>query len=162
MKVLILSDIHDNIVNLDKALAIGKAESAEVVVCCGDITNQETLGRFIALDWPVHIVHGNADLYDPVEIPIGGKVRYHGEIAVLKIDGRLIGICHEPYKLDGVMALAGSEQCEIIFYGHTHKPWEQAIRGVRTINPGNLNGVQFAASFAIWDTVSNEVELKVL
>ena len=54
------------------------------------------------------------------------------------------------------------EKVDIIFHGHTHKPWAEEKEGVKIINPGTLGGVFTPATFAIWDTAKEEPELKLL
>jgi len=51
---------------------------------------------------------------------------------------------------------------DLIFYGHTHRPWTEKYNGLELINPGNLAGQINKASFAIYDTKSNKLELKIL
>ena len=79
-----------------------------------------------------------------------------GEIEISK---KKIAFTHLPRT---VFKLAFSKKYDIIFYGHLHKPWEMKVRGVKLVNPGNLAGIFFRASFAIYDTKSNELELKIL
>ncbi len=44
MKFAIISDIHDNLVNLEKFFNWCKQEGVNELICCGDIANGETLG----------------------------------------------------------------------------------------------------------------------
>jgi len=52
--------------------------------------------------------------------------------------------------------------CDIIFYGHTHKPWIEEKNGVKLVNSGTLGGVFQKATFAVWDTDQDEPELKII
>jgi predicted phosphodiesterase len=49
-----------------------------------------------------------------------------------------------------------------IFYGHTHQPWEKTIDGVRLVNPGNVAGRPYLATFAVLDTDSKQLDLVML
>ena len=73
--------------------------------------------------------------------------------------GPLIAFCHSPKT---AFKLAFSQKYDIVFYGHLHKPWEARIKKTKLVNPGNIAGLFFRASFAIYDTESNELELKIL
>jgi predicted phosphodiesterase len=55
-----------------------------------------------------------------------------------------------------------NNKCDIIFYGHTHKPWIEIKNGIQIVNPGTLGGVFTPATFAVWDTDKREPELKLL
>ncbi|MBI4779624.1 metallophosphoesterase family protein, partial [Candidatus Falkowbacteria bacterium] len=43
MKFLIISDIHDNLINLEKCLNWGRDREIVNAICCGDVVNSETL-----------------------------------------------------------------------------------------------------------------------
>jgi len=79
--------------------------------------------------------------------------------AVFEIGGKKVGVCHEPFLVKEVLAKG---DCDIIFYGHTHKPWIEIKDGIQIVNPGTLGGVFTPATFAVWDTGSGQLELKLL
>jgi len=84
-----------------------------------------------------------------------------------------IAFCHRP---DEAMDLARSGKYHLVFHGHSHKPWTETVnlpdgplRSVASeagkcevINPGTLGGVFYKAAFAVYDTASKNLELKVL
>jgi predicted phosphodiesterase len=78
---------------------------------------------------------------------------------VVNIEGKKVGVCHEPYLMDNFL---DSDKLDYIFYGHTHKPWSEKRNSTFIFNPGTLGGVFQKATFAVWDTSSNKVELKLL
>ncbi len=51
---------------------------------------------------------------------------------------------------------------DIIFYGHTHKPWIEEQNQIKIVNPGTLGGVFQKATFALYDTGDRKLELKIL
>jgi uncharacterized protein len=160
MKIAIIADIHDNLVNLQKCLDWCAANGVEEIVCCGDITNGETL-KFLSEHWrgSIHLVRGNMEIYDEAEAGLFGNFRYYGRTGSFDRKKKKIGIGHEPFLIDDLMAEDGYD---IIFYGHTHKPWESKKNGIRLVNPGTLAGVFQRATFAVWDTESDRLELKIL
>ena len=163
MKFAIISDIHDNLANLEKFLYWAKENGIESVICCGDVASSETL-TMLAKSFAGHIylVRGNAELYTEAEARSTRdfpNLEYLGRIGRIEIGGRKIGICHEPFLIEKVIE-AGD--CEIVFYGHTHKPWIEEKDSFITANPGTLGGVLYKASFAVWDSKSGEIGLKIL
>lgn len=160
MKIAIIADIHDNLVNLEKCLNYCAVENAEALLCCGDVTNDETLWQMArGFKKQIYLVRGNMEIYEDTELAQYENIKYLGRVGRLYLDEKNIGICHEPFLKQKVLKLGA---CDYIFYGHTHKPWIEKIGYYRFINPGTLGGVFQRASFAFWDTRQAEPELKVL
>ncbi|MFA6394010.1 MAG: YfcE family phosphodiesterase [Patescibacteria group bacterium] len=181
MKIAVISDIHDNLINLKKFLNWAGANDIQEAVCCGDVTNAETLEylgknffRFPAGQVGViHLVRGNMEIYEETEVKKYSNIKYLGRYGVTEIGEKKIGLCHEPAFIKNVLALcrekhsagkksAGSAGCDIIFYGHTHKPWLEKIKGITAANPGTLGGVFQKATFAVWDSETGGIELMLL
>ncbi len=160
MKIAIISDIHDNLTNLNKCLDWCKENGIEVLICCGDITNLETVS-FMASNFKkdIYLVKGNCGLFQDNEIAQFNNINYLGRFGCIELSGRKIGICHEPFFISKVKELG---DCDIIFYGHTHKPWINDDNKVIEVNPGTLGGVFQRATFSFYDTKLNKLELKIL
>ena len=160
MKVAIISDIHDNIANLKKCLAYCAVNSIEKIFCCGDVTNSETL-EFLANNFQkeIYLVRGNMEIFDEDEPKKYKNIIYTGRIVRFELAGKKIGLCHEPFLLDYVLKKG---ECDIIFYGHTHKPWIEKKNNYLFANPGTLGAVFQKATFAVWDLEKQEPELKIL
>ena len=160
MLIAIISDIHDNEVNLEKCLAWCCDNKIEKIICCGDITNSETLeilsNKFLG---EIFLVRGNADSYNEEEVIKYKNIVYGGETSVFEIAGFKVGLCHEPFLIDKILS---KNKCNIIFYGHTHKPWIESREDTKIINPGTLGGVFTRATFAIWEPETGRIELKLL
>ncbi|MEA3464329.1 MAG: YfcE family phosphodiesterase [Patescibacteria group bacterium] len=158
MKIAIISDIHDNLVNLEKCLKWCRENDIKEMICCGDVTNSETL-QFLATRFKdtIHLVKGNAETYDESEIKQYDNIRYYGKIGKVKLNRKVIGICHEPYFINKMIK---QDEYDIIFYGHTHKPWEEEKNGVRLINSGTLSAMFHKATFAVME--DDKIELKIL
>ena len=160
MKIAIISDIHDNIPNLKKCLEYCLKNNIEKIFCCGDVTNFETL-KFLANNFQkeIYLIKGNAEIFTDDEPKKYENIIYFGRIARFELAKKTIGLCHEPFLLDYVLKKG---KCDIIFYGHTHKPWIEKKDTYLFINPGTLGGVFQKATFAVWDTNKQEPELKIL
>ncbi len=160
MRVSIISDIHDNLVNLEKCLKWCVNNNIERLICCGDVTNNETL-NFLANNFKnnIFLVKGNADFFDLEKLKECQNVQYFGRVGRFTLEDKNIGLCHEPFLIGKVMEIG---ECDAIFYGHTHKPWEEIKNNTRLINPGTLGGLFQKSTFAVWDLDSGELELKIL
>lgn len=154
MKIVILSDTHDRTDNFRKALTWAQDNSVELVIHCGDVSRPSTLkeclsafkGRFV-------MCLGNADVRTGWEGPVEAE---YGELTV---DGVDVAFTHFD---DRAGRLAERGDYDIVFHGHTHKPWIRGVEGVQVVNPGNLAGFGYEPTFAFWDTEEGSFELKVL
>ena len=160
MKIAIIADIHDNSANLKKFLDWASENDIEAVVCCGDVTNVETISALSSgFDGNIYLVRGNMEIFEDEELAGFSNIDHGGRVAVWNIGGKKIGACHEPFLIDKVWE---QETPDMVFYGHTHKPWEDKQNGAKVVNPGTLGGVFSEATFAVYDTESGELELKMV
>jgi len=159
-KIAILSDIHDNLTNLRKCLFWCKKNNIQIIFCCGDVTNSETL-KFLSDNFlgDIHLIKGNADIYDDEKINNFDNIKYYGRIANIKIDNINFGLCHEPFFIKKLSSIIKKG---IIFYGHTHKPWEENKNNLKMVNPGTLSGMFSNGTFAVFNTENKKLELKIL
>lgn len=160
MKLAIISDIHDNLVCLDKFLRIARAEKIDHLLCCGDVTNRETLIH-LHDNFPgtIYLVYGNLELYQPEEANLE-RINFLGRYGHFNFFGHDIGAGHEPWSIEKI--LAKYPEAEIIFFGHTHQPGLSEREKVIVVNPGTLGGVWYKASFAVWDSEKRDLQLKIL
>lgn len=158
MKIAIVSDIHDNKINLDKFLAYCQTRKVDKIICCGDVTSSDTINYFATKFFgEIILARGNIDMWYDEELEGFSHINYLGrEGGVVIVDKIRVGVCHEPrwfIELD-------KEKPQIVFYGHTHRPWQEKKKGVLYINPGTLGGMFMEGTFAIYDTKVKSLELK--
>lgn len=164
MKIAIVSDTHDNLTNFKKAVSWIKKEKIKVILHCGDICAPTTL-REILKDFSgdFHLVFGNinGDRFRITKMAYQEfkNLKLWGELGELEIDGKRIAFVHLPEFARG---LAHTQKYDLVFYGHDHKPWEEKIEKTRLVNPGNLAGLFYKATFAVYDTKTEKLELKIL
>ncbi|MFA6306688.1 MAG: YfcE family phosphodiesterase [Patescibacteria group bacterium] len=159
MKFLVIADIHDNLVNLEKCINWGRDQEITSAICCGDVVNAETLKHLAASFKAVYLIRGNLEIYQEPEIGKHSNINYLGRFGAFEIEGKTVGLCHEPWFIKKVLE---QKKCVVVFYGHTHEPWIEAKDGITTANPGTLGGVFNKASFAVYDSGSGRLELKIL
>lgn len=49
-----------------------------------------------------------------------------------------------------------------MFYGHTHKPWEETVGKATLLNPGTLAGLWYKPTFALVDLATRKATLKLV
>lgn len=156
MKITILSDIHDNIWNLDKVLKQIKPEVA-VIIFCGDLVAPFTARILSGAKLPTYICLGNNDEDHIGMMRKGGRnfhwVHLSQEFGEIELDGRKIAFCHYP-KLAELLAKTGDY--DAVFFGHTHFPLKKKHGATLLLNPGAVCGIQEGkpgkATYALYDT----------
>jgi len=162
MLLAIISDIHDHLANLETCLNWCQKNKIKKIICCGDTTNLETM-NFLAKSFSgeIFIISGNADNYEQEDIKKLKNIKHQGEITIKNIDGLKIAFYHQPEKIKKIKNDELSS-LDFIFYGHTHKPWLEIKERTIIANPGTLGGVYYSATFAILNTKTKNLELKIL
>ncbi|MDO8669663.1 MAG: YfcE family phosphodiesterase [Candidatus Buchananbacteria bacterium] len=163
MKLAIISDSHDNIPNTEKFLSWAKSNNIGMIIHCGDLAAPAMLKKVVApaFSGPIHLIHGNVsdrELLKKVCSEIS-NVTLHGDEGEVEVEGLKIAFCYFPEK---AKELAESKKYDLVFYGHTHKPWIEKIGSVVLANPGTLSGMFSKATFAVFNTEDKNLELKIL
>jgi uncharacterized protein len=160
MKIAIISDVHNNLVNLKKVLDYCTKEVIETIVCCGDLASLETLD-FLNDHFEGEILYtfGNMDNDQLKDYELADKykkTRLFKDFGETDIENMKIAFVHYP---DRAEQLCRTERYDFVFYGHSHKPWEQVINNCRMLNPGNVAGEIYPPTFAVWETENNIFDL---
>lgn len=155
MRVGIMSDSHDNLPAIVKAVSVFNDGDVEMVIHAGDLVAPFVSKPLKMLKAKLVAVFGNND-----GERLGLEKVLNGHIYraphTIDIAGKKVLILHEP---DGLEALIKSDVYDVIIYGHTH---QTDIRTGRTIviNPGETGGWLYGErTVAIWDVDSGEVEV---
>lgn len=138
----IISDSHDNINAIRKAVELFNGKKVKAVLHAGDLVSPFTARAFKELESKLYFVFGNND-GDKVTLTkrfeeIGATSC--GDFGDLTIDGLHIALLHGTNETL-VKALAKSGEFDVVVRGHTHEPGVKIIEGVPVINPGEASGV---------------------
>lgn len=162
MKIAIFSDLHDNIPNLDIFLSQIKQYQVKSLIFCGDLSNVETLHTLCQkFTGQLYLVGGNADSFDKLDAKKIKNLIYNEYKLELQIDNQKILVVHKPSDLKKILA-DGNSGFDFAFYGHTHKPWLTKQDGLIAANPGTLKELFGKSSFALLDSKTGNLELKIL
>lgn len=160
MKIAIISDVHNNEVNLKKVLDFCQRENIQTIICCGDLASQETLD-FLNDNFSgaIHYTFGNMDSEHLKDLKLANKYKHatiYQSIGGIEIAGRKIAFVHYP---NVAQELCQTGRYVFVFYGHTHKPWEETIGNCKMLNPGNVAGEIYPPTFAVWHTENDKFDL---
>lgn len=162
MKIAIIADSHDNIPRIDGMFGILKDEKIDTMIHCGDVTTLETI-KYLSKKFSgkIYLSLGNVDEMHGLEkkdIKLKNVIVFDnfGEIQINDIK---IAFVHFP---EVAKELAITKKYDFVFYGHTHKPWEDIIEEAHVVNPGTLAGIFNKSTFALLDIETKNLELKIL
>ena len=137
MLIGIISDTHDNVEAVERAITTFEAEGVETVVHCGDFIAPLVVPYFSG--FTLHGVLGNNDgeiqgLYDAFN-RLDQRSTLHGRFASLELDGIDIAVLHGESKAE-VEALADSGVFDLVCYGHYHVRDHRRAGDTVVLNPG--------------------------
>jgi putative phosphoesterase len=144
MKLGVLSDTHNNIPNLLKALRLFKDEGVSQLLHCGDMADMLTARQFTGFD--VIYVNGNTDnsaeAVSHIVWTLNPRNEIPGEVFTGELHGVMIAATHGHLarKLD---KLIRSGHYTYVFHGHTHRKRDEMVGNTRVINPGALGGARY-------------------
>jgi len=161
MIIGLISDTHDNVPNIKKAVRLFKDNSVERVIHAGDYCSPFTIEHFEGLK--LHGIFGNNDgdkflLMKKFDL-IGGTL--HGEFFEFDADNLKIAVYHgtSPGITD---SLEKSGKYDFVVSGHTHQPRLDTTGSTTAINPGSAHGFENDAIVAFLNTETRRVDFKEL
>ncbi len=162
MLIGIVSDSHDNVPMLHRAVEHFNAEGCELVIHAGDVVAPFAMAVMDGLNCPFRAVYGNND-GEKVGLKIkaasvGGSIE---EPPVQLMAGGLeIRVVHDCADWE---AEAESSGADVVIFGHTHDTVVETSSGRELplgINPGECGGWLTAnCTVAILDTITRRVRI---
>lgn len=161
MRIGVMSDSHDHLPNLDKAVGLFNAEGVGHVIHAGDFVAPFAVARLEGLRARVTGVFGNND---GERLLVARRFEKIGEVypvmARLELGGRRIAVVHEDFPVEG---LAHSGLYDVVIYGHTHQVEVRRVGGTLVLNPGEVCGyLTGRATVALVDLERLGVEVRDL
>ncbi|MDK2896667.1 MAG: uncharacterized protein PWP04_787 [Candidatus Atribacteria bacterium] len=137
MKVGILSDSHDNLTNLKKALGLFERERVDLVLHGGDYVAPFSVGPLAALTVPWWGVLGNND-GEVVGIFQKSDKKISLPFLDKEVQGYRIWLSHYPQPAELAFQ---SDKYQLVVYGHTHRALIEREGNSFLINPGETCGL---------------------
>jgi putative phosphoesterase len=136
MKIGIVSDTHDNVDVVERAVEHFGRENVDAVIHCGDFVAPFSATPFENDQWEFHAVRGNNDGEWALQSTVAEFGTYHGEAAELTLGGAEFAVYHGT---SGVVvdALVDCGTYDYVLHGHTHERAQEDGDTVR-INPGGI------------------------
>ena len=158
MLIGIITDSHENMNNIRKAVALFNEKNVELVLHCGDLISPITAREFKNLKSKMLVVFGNNDgekIFLVKTFKDFGTFNYPGY--EFEQDNKKFIMLHEPV---GLEALAESGKYDYILYGHTHNQDIRKVGKTLIINVGeSCSWLTGKSTIGILDTSKDEVEI---
>jgi hypothetical protein len=156
MRIGIISDTHNDIEMILKALDEFHARGISTLFHAGDITSPRLISFF--KDFDTKIVLGNGDL--DIEL-INSECMKFGfgpvqKVRTLEVDSKVIHISHGNNVTEFRNAI-DSAKYDYIIKGHTHEFEDYVLQGTHIINPGALYRAD-EYTVAVLDLATDTVE----
>jgi uncharacterized protein len=160
MKIGIISDTHDNLVNIRKAVEAFSKSGVEALIHAGDFCSPFTLAEFKPFadkGVKMHAVFGNNDgdrllLYKRA----GDFCTFADGAMILSLDGKKVAVMHYPELADDLFKLGAYD---LVVHGHNHKPRVEG-EARKLVNPGTCSGyLAEAATIAIVDLTTMAAQI---
>ena len=163
MRIAILSDSHDNIWILEKALVAVSKKGCDVLLHCGDLVAPFILAQMAqAFDGPIHVVEGNNDGDGRLQQQVAAgfpQITLHGPYAELELGGRRVALIHYP---EPARRIAQSGVFDLVCYGHDHQQHWERIGDCLLVNPGEVMGRYGAPSWGLYECGRHEYALQAI
>lgn len=130
MRVLVISDTHSKHTNLEEVLKL--EQPFDLAVHLGDAEGcEQQIQRMVKC--PLEIVAGNCDFLSRLQ-----------QEKIIQIDQYQVFITHGHYYnvnagYEDIKKEAWGRGCDIVMFGHTHRPMIEYGKNVITVNPGSLS-----------------------
>ncbi len=154
----VMSDSHDNLTMIRRAVAVFNEAACGLVLHAGDIVAPFAIKELAALDGRVKAVYGNCD---GEKMGLRMAIEPFGEIQeapfVFSHAGKEILLCHMNNPVPEFIA---SGKYDVVIFGHTHKPEVKKQGRTLAVNPGETGGwLTGQSTVALIDLEKMEAEI---
>ncbi|XHH10445.1 MAG: metallophosphoesterase [Candidatus Bathyarchaeia archaeon] len=162
MLIGLISDTHDNLQQVEKAVKHLNTVGVQLVLHAGDYCAPFTIAKFKALNCKLIGVFGNNDGDHELlkkRFSETQNCEVHGRFAQIETGGYKIALLHgdEPELL---FALIGSQSFNAVVHGHSHNKGIEQRGNSLIVNPGELCGyLTGKPTLALLDTEKNEAKI---
>jgi uncharacterized protein len=142
MLIGIMSDTHDNLPLVRKAVELFNERKAGYVIHAGDYTSPFTLKLFKDLKCKYAGIFGNND-GDKLLLMERSEGNIYNQPYIFTLHNKKIVVMHEHHVAD---ALADSGHYDLVVYGHTHKADIRKVKNTLVVNPGEVSAYLYGKS----------------
>jgi uncharacterized protein len=162
MLIGLISDTHDNLPAVEKAVKFLNESKVGLVLHAGDYCSPFVIPKFKALNCSLVGVFGNNDGDHALlrkRFAETSNCEVRGRFALEDVEGFKIALLHgdEPELLDALVNCGGFDA---VLHGHTHIVVNKAKNKTMLVSPGEVCGYLYGKStIALLDTIKREASI---
>jgi putative phosphoesterase len=162
MLIGLISDTHDNLPQIEKAITYLNNADVQLVLHAGDYCAPFTIAKFKALNCRFVGVFGNNDGDQELlkkQFKETQNCEIRGRFAQIDINSYKIALLHGD-ETELLFALMYSQKFNAVIHGHTHNRTIEQHEDTLIINPGELCGYLTGKStLGLLNTETNETQI---
>jgi uncharacterized protein len=157
-----ISDTHDNLLQIQRAVKILNEQKVQLVLHAGDYVAGFVVPQLAKLDCPLIGVFGNNDGDHELLKKRFSETKnctIHDRFTQVTVDGYRIALLHG-HELELLSAIVDSGYFDAVVHGHSHNSSVERKGKTLSVNPGELCGyLTGKPTLAILDTVKKEAKI---
>lgn len=154
-RIALLSDSHDRLDHLERALAEVCREECTHLIHAGDLCAPFVIAELAQqFQGPIHIVFGNNEGDGRLCQQVASKFSHvflHGPYFEQELGGVRCAAIHYP---EPALRIAQSGQLDLVVYGHDHKAHHSVHGACHLVNPGEIMGRLGTPSWGLFEADS--------
>lgn len=157
MLIGLISDSHDHVRNIKKAVTIFGERNIELVLHAGDFCSPFTIPPFEGLSLKGVFGNNDGDHYLILQKFSEIRATHLGTFGEVTVDNKCIALYHGT---DAPItdALEGCGKYDVVISGHTHEKKVEFVDNTLAVNPGTAHGFDEEATIALLDTKAMDVQ----
>lgn len=142
----IMSDSHDNLSAIDKALKVFREHDIDMLIHLGDIISPFAFSKILEFPVKILVITGNndGDILQLKELAVKGGAMLKQFMYITNIGNKKVFLFHGYGPKEQVKsytdAIASTGFYDIVLYGHTHEALAAQKNNVLILNPGEVCG----------------------
>ncbi len=157
-----VSDSHDNLPLIDRAVQILNIYKTDLVLHAGDYVSPFTISHFAKLNCPLIGVFGNNDgdhAFLKQRFSETKNCTLHERFTTLNVEGYKIALLHG-HETELLNTIIEAGTFNAVVHGHSHNKGISQVGKTLTVNPGELCGYLTGKStVAVLDTSRNVAQI---
>ncbi|MDI6402109.1 metallophosphoesterase [Balneolaceae bacterium ANBcel3] len=161
MKIGVLSDTHDHVKNITRAVSLFRSQDVQHLFHAGDFCSPFTIPLFKGYRMDAVFGNNDGDHFRLAEKFRENGLSLHNEFFETEIEGVRVALYHgtQPAIRDALVACG---TYDLVITGHTHQVVNEVRGKTRVLNPGSAHGFESQPTVAIFDTETREATILTL
>ena len=161
MKIGILSDTHDHVKHITKAVSLFRKEGVRHLFHAGDFCSPFTIQLFRGYEMDAVFGNNDGDHFRLIAKFRENELAIHNEFFEKDVDGCHLALYHGT-RSEITDALVRCGKYDLVISGHTHTVVNERINNTLMLNPGSAHGFDSQATVAVFDTETQEAVIHTL